>query len=133
MAELKTKPTGTDIADFLSTLDDEQRRDSEVLIEMMQRVTGDPAAMWGASIVGFGLRHLKYASGRELDWMKLGFSPRKGKLSIYCPDYLGKYEDKLNAIGKHKTGKGCLYVQKLSDVDTKKLESFLRELHQRAE
>jgi hypothetical protein len=125
MVELKTKPNEISVAEFLVKLDDGQRHDSELLIEILSRVTGDPAVMWGSSIIGFGNKHLVYESGRELDWMVIGFSPRKGKIALYCP---GKLEDQiaeLYTIGKYKTGKSCIYIAKLADVDIAKLESFL--------
>ena len=128
MAELKTKPTSEDVAAFFATLNDEQRHDSEQLTAMMQGITGEPAVMWGSSIVGFGSRHLVYASGRELDWMRIGFSPRKGKLSIYGSLAIDDYADDLKNLGKHKTGKGCLYIAKLADVDMTVLEKVIRKL-----
>lgn len=126
MAELKTKPTSEDVAAFVATLDDEQERDSRTLIGMMQNLTGAPAVMWGTSIIGFGDRHLKYESGRELDWFVIGFSPRKGKLAVYCPVNLDDHVDELEQMGKHKRGKGCLYITRLADIDEKKLETFLK-------
>ena len=128
MAELKTKPTSEDVAAFFATLNDEQRHDSEQLTVMMQSITGEPPVMWGSSIVGFGSRHLVYASGRELDWMRIGFSPRKGKLSIYGLLATVDYADDLKDLGKHKTGKGCLYIAKLADVDMAVLEKIIRKL-----
>ena len=82
--------------------------------------------MWGSSIVGFGTQHLKYASGRELDWMVIGFSPRKQNLTLYIPGSLESYADLLKKLGKHTTGKGCLYVKSLKDVDTKVLKELIQ-------
>lgn len=125
MVDLKTKPTADNVSDFLRSLDMGQRVDSEALIDIMQRITGDPPMMWGPSIIGFGMRHLKYESGRELDWMRIGFSPRKGKLAIYFPGQLEDFKEELDAIGKYKTGKGCLYVRQLADINLERLEHFL--------
>lgn len=125
MAELKTIPTAENVSDFLQTLDEAQRVDSQALIDIMQRITGDSPVMWGSSIIGFGTRHLKYESGRELDWMRIGFSPRKGKLAIYCPGLLEDFKEELDAIGKYQTGKGCLYIKQLADVNLERLEYFL--------
>lgn len=128
MAELKTQPTSEDVAAFFATLDDGQRQDSEKLTAMMQDIMGEPPVMWGSSIVGFGSTHLVYASGRELDWMKIGFSPRKGKLSIYGSLAIADYAKDLEKLGKHKTGKGCLYITKLADVNMDVLEKIIRKL-----
>ena len=128
MAELKTKPTSGDVAAFFATLDAAQRQDSEQLTAIIQKVTGEQPVMWGSSIVGFGSKHLVYESGRELDWMKIGFSPRKGKLSIYGSLAIEDYAEELQQLGKHKTGKGCLYIAKLADIDMKVLEKIIRKL-----
>lgn len=132
MADLKTQPTPESVTDFLSTLDASQREDSETLIGILSRITGDEPVMWGPNIIGFGKRHLKYESGRELDWMKIGFAPRKGKLVLYCPGYLENYAEDLALIGKHKIGKGCLYINKLADVDVAKLELVLTKIEKDA-
>jgi len=124
-AQNKTVATDTDVIDFLATLDESQRRDSEKLVEIMSSITGEPPVMWGTAIVGFGNEHLVYPSGRELDWLKIGFSPRKGKLSLYVTFDASKYQKELDSIGKHKTGKGCIYINKLSDVDVDKLTDFI--------
>ena len=126
MAVLKTQPTNTDVLEYISRLDDSQRRDSETLIEMMQRLTGDQPVMWGPSIIGFGNRHLTYASGRELDWMKLGFAARKGTMVVYSLNDLSDHKDELDKMGKYKSGKSCLYIKQLADIDLKKLEVFLK-------
>lgn len=126
MAELKTQPTDADVLAYIARLDDQQRADSKRLIAMMQRITNDSPTMWGSSIIGFGKRHLKYESGRELDWMKIGFAARKGTMTIYCPVALDEHVKTLDEIGKYKIGKGCLYIKKLADVDTAKLEAFLK-------
>ena len=105
MAENKTKATTVDPHDFISQVDDEQKRkDSEELIRLMRKVTGKPPKMWGPSIIGFGKYHYKYDSGRELDWMIIGFSPRKANLTLYGLGSSGKREELLAKLGKHTTG-----------------------------
>ncbi len=127
----KTIPTDNDVADFLATLSDEtQHRDSEVLIKMMHKISGEPPVMWGSSIIGFGKRHYKYASGREGDWMKIGFSPRKGKISLYITGDANKYVPELDAMGKYEIGKGCIYIKQLVDVDIEKLEAIINKAYQ---
>jgi len=126
MAELKTKPNDQSVDDFLQALPDERkRRDSYVILEMMKRATGAQPRMWGGSMVGFGTRHYRYASGREGDWFVTGFSPRKQNLTLYLAYALDRYEALLKKLGKHKTGKGCLYINKLDDVDMSVLEELI--------
>lgn len=116
--ENKTAPTSVDVTEFLATLDDEQQRyDSEVLVDMMAQVSGERPVMWGTSIIGFGTFHYTSKSGREGDWMRIGFSPRKGKLSLYITYDASQYDKELEAMGKHKIGKGCVYINRLADVD----------------
>jgi hypothetical protein len=123
-AKLKTKETKGSAAAFLATLKDEQKRkDSLVILEMLGKASGDKAKMWGSAIVGFGNVLLKYDSGRELDWFKVGFSPRKEALTLY--GLLSKGGDLLPKLGKCKTGKGCLYIKKLEDVDLRVLKSMM--------
>jgi hypothetical protein len=123
MAETKTKPTDVSVTEFLAKVDDPQRRaDSQVLMEMMTRITGEKPKMWGPSIVGFGTYHYKYASGHEGDACLTGFSPRKAEFSIYIhPD-----DGLLAKLGKHRMGKGCLYVKRLTDIDIGVLEQLVR-------
>lgn len=126
MAELKTKKTEASVDDFLNTIKDEgTRQDCFDIVKMMKQVTHAEPKMWGPSIVGFGSRIIKYASGRELDWMIIGFSPRKANLTLYIPGELEKQASLLKKLGKHTTGKGCLYIKKLTDVDTKVLKELL--------
>lgn len=123
--EPKTVPTETDPKDFVATVADEQKRaDAQWVMQMMEEVTGAPPVMWGPSIIGFGTYHYVYESGREGDWMLTGFSPRKAALSIYLMSGVAREEELLARLGKYKTGKSCLYVKRLSDVDT----DVLREL-----
>ena len=117
MAELKTKPTGADVTTFLNGVADEQkRRDCFTLVEMMREATGAEPQMWGDAIVGFGAEHYRYASGREGDWPLIGFSPRKQNLTLYLMYGFEQHGDLLAKLGKHSTGKSCLYVKRLSDV-----------------
>ena len=125
MAENKTKATAVDPHDFISQVDDEQKRkDSKELVQLMSKVTGKPPKMWGPSIVGFDKYHYKYESGREGEICLTGFSPRKPNLVLYLGPGL---EDKelMSRLGKHKTGKGCLFIRKLDDIDRKVLKEIV--------
>jgi hypothetical protein len=125
MAELKTKPTDQDVTAFLDGMaDDKKRQDSYVILALMQKVTGEEAKMWGDSMVGFGSYHYKYESGREGDWFLTGFAPRKRNLTLYIMSGFDAYDELLARLGKYKTGKSCLYINKLADVNT----AVLREL-----
>ena len=128
-AELKTRPNDASVEDFLNTVVDEQRReDSFRVLELMKRVSGEEPMMWGPAIIGFGTRMLKYASGRELDWPLVAFSPRKANLTLYimeCTDGSSKYGELLARLGKHKTSKACLYIKRLSDIDQGVLEELI--------
>ena len=126
MAELKTKETTASVEDFLNGVSDENvRADCRRIIELMRNATGNKPKMWGASIVGFGNRHIKSESGREVDWMEIGFAPRKQNLTLYLNVGEGWDEDLLSKLGKHKLGKGCLYFKRLSDVDETVLERLI--------
>lgn len=123
----KTIPTNSNVLDFLASLSDaQQRKDSEIIIAIMQKISGKPPVMWGPSIIGFGQHHYKYESGREGDMPLIGFSPRKGKLTLYLTYTPEKYANILGRLGKHKTSKACLYINKLSDVDINVLEELIR-------
>lgn len=128
MAELKTKKNNSSVNEFLDSVSDPiKRQDSYTILEMMEQVTGAPAVMWGDAIIGFGDMRYKYPSGRQDDWMLAAFSPRKQNLTLYIMTGLDQYQDLLARLGKHKkTGKGCLYIKRLSDVD----QTVLRELIQ---
>lgn len=122
---MKTKPTGVSVDDFINSLADPvQQEDSKQLVALMEEVSGEPAKMWGSSIIGFGTFHYKYASGREGDWMKIGFSPRKGKISLYLTYDAAKYNKELESLGKHKTGKGCIYINGLADINIEALREL---------
>jgi Domain of unknown function (DU1801) len=127
VAEIKTKETEESVNDFLNSIPDEQKRkDSFVLLKLMEKATKEKAKMWGTSIVGFGnVRYKSPKTGREVDWLKIGFSPRKANLSLYLMLDLKKHADFLKKLGKHKTGVGCLYINKLEEVDMKVLEDMV--------
>ena len=128
MAELKTKETTESVAAFLDKIADEGRRaDCLAVVDFMRAVTKEEPKMWGSSIVGFGRYHFKYESGREGDWMITGFSPRKGDLTLYIMGVFDKFPDLMKNLGKYKTGKGCLYIKKLADVDVKILRKLVKE------
>ena len=126
-AEIKTKETDASVDDFLNGVADEQQReDSRKIIGMMKNLTGDEPKMWGSAIIGFGnIVYTSPATGREVDWLKIGFSPRKGNLSLYVLNGSANQAKLLEKLGKHKTGKGCLYIKKLADVDEKVLEKVI--------
>ncbi len=128
MAELKTKLNDASVTDFLNGIKDEEKRaDSFEILKLMQQVTKQEPKMWGSSIIGFGNTHLKYESGRELDWFITGFSPRKQNLTLYVLGSFNPHTDLLKKLGKHKTGVGCLYINKLKDVDIKVLKELVKE------
>lgn len=118
MAELKTKPTDQSVAAFLDAIPDERkRRDAQAIADLLREVTGVEPQMWGDSIVGFGRYRYQYASGREGEWFVTGFSPRKQNLTVYIMGGLEQHADLLQRLGKHKIGKGCLYINRLADID----------------
>ena len=126
LAVIKTKPTSLSVKDFINSIGDEQRRkDSFVILKMMEKATKNRAKMWGSSIVGFGdVRYKSAVTGREVDWFKIGFSPRKANLTLYLID-LQQHSEALMKLGKYKTGKGCLYINRLEDIDIKILENMV--------
>lgn len=125
MAELKTQPNDASVEEFLAGIADPVRqRDARTVCALMAEVTGQPPVMWGSSIVGFGSFHYTYASGRSGDWMAVGFSPRKASTTLYLMDGFESYPELLDRLGPHSTGKACLYVKRLADVD----HSVLRDL-----
>ena len=128
MAELKTKQTDRSVAKFLDSIDDEQKRkDCKTVARIMRQVTKAKPKMWGSSMVGFGSYHFKYASGREGDWFQTGFAPRKRDLTLYIMSGFSKHEALMRKLGKHKTGKSCLYVKKLEDVDISVLTDLIQQ------
>src|SRR5688572_10663943 len=119
-AELKTKPTDASVDDFIASVEDPIRRaDAEKTLELFKRVTGEKPTMWGPAIVGFGSQQLKYATGRELDWPIIAFSPRKQNMTFYVVCNSPKQAAILAKLGKHSTSVSCLYIKKHSDVDEK--------------
>lgn len=129
MAELKTKLNDADVKEFLRSVENDTRRqDGFTLLEMFTRLTGEQPKMWGSSIVGFGMYHYKSErSSQEGDWMINGFSPRKQNLALYVLDGSETQQALLAALGKHKAGKGCLYINKLADVDLSVLERIIEQ------
>ena len=127
MSDLKTKPNAGDVNYFLDAVEDEKKRsDSFTITALMQRVSGYEPCMWGDSIIGFGSYHYKYASGREGDWFLCGFSPRKQALTLYIMAGFEQYEDLLQKLGKYKTGKSCLYVKRLEDINLEVLSELVQ-------
>jgi hypothetical protein len=126
MADNKTKPTKLGVAAFIDALTDQSRRsDAKVLVKLMQSAAGEKPKMWGPSIIGFGSYHYKYDSGREGDMPIIGFSPRKAATVLYNVIGSGDSAALLAKLGKHTTGKGCLYIKKLADVDQQVLEALI--------
>lgn len=126
MAENKTKPTIASVTSFLKRIQNSQiRNDCFTILKMMQAISKKEPVMWGSSIIGFGTFHYVYESGREGDTVVIGFSPRKQNISIYMMCCLDSIKDELVTLGKYKTGKGCLYIKSLSDVDTAGLKKVL--------
>lgn len=127
MSDLKTQPTSADVDAFLQSVEDPKKRaDSYAVLDLMRAVTGEEPVMWGSSIVGFGSYHYKYASGREGDWFLTGFSPRKQSLTLYIMAGFDRYDELMASLGKYKTGKSCLYIKKLADVDQEVLRDLVK-------
>jgi hypothetical protein len=125
--ELKTKKNESSVEEFLNNITDEQKRkDSFEILDMMKKATKSEPKMWGSAIIGFGDYHYKSASGQEGDWFKTGFSPRKQSISLYMICGLLPVKLLLDKLGKHKTGKGCLYINKISDIDIKILKEIIK-------
>ena len=127
LVEIKTKPTTASVEDFINSITDEQKRkDSFVLLEIMKKASGEDPVLWSSSLIGFGNKRYKSpATGREVDWLLIGFSPRKANLSLYLTMDIKKHAAALEKLGKHKTGVGCLYINKLEDVDLKILKKII--------
>lgn len=126
MAENKTKATIASVTEFINSIEDRQKRaDARKVAAIMRRVTGKRAKMWGSSIVGYGTYHYKYESGREGDFMITGFSPRRQALTVYILAGFRRFDTLMGKLGKYKTGKSCLYIKRLSDVDEKVLEKLI--------
>jgi len=127
LAEIKTKENDSSVEDFINSVkDEEKRKDSFIILKLMQKAAKEKPKMWGSSMIGFGNKRYKSpATGREVDWFKIGFSPRKANLSLHLVLDIKKYAAELKKLGKHKTGVGCLYINKLADVDLKVLEKLI--------
>ena len=126
MAELKTKKTELSVDAFIKTIPDAQKqKDAGVILGLMEKATKAKAKMWGSAIIGFGDRLLKYESGRELDWFVMGFSPRKQNFALYISGTVEKQQALLKKLGKYKTGKGCLYINKLEEIDIAVLKEII--------
>ena len=127
MAQLKTRARDDDVESFLASIQDEGRQsDAREVCSLMTKAAKAPAVMWGSAIVGFGERRLRYDDGREIDWMVIGFSPRKASTTLYLSGGVEFYADLLERLGKHSTGKVCLYLKRLSDVDRGVLDEVLK-------
>ena len=126
-ADIKTKPTASSVEAFINKLPDEQQRgDCFTLIKLMEKATKEKPKMWGSSMIGFGDKRYKSpATGREVDWFKIGFAPRKANISLHLVLDIQQHAASLKKLGKHKTGVGCLYINKLDDVDLKVLEGLI--------
>lgn len=127
MSENKTKPTDQSLLDYLNSIEPEKRRlEGLRLNEIYEEATGDKGVLWGNSIVGYGSYHYTYESGREGDAPRTGFSPRKSKLSIYIMGGHSRYEKEMSNLGKFKTGKSCVYVNKLEDINEEVLKKLIK-------
>lgn len=128
MAELKTKQTNASVKDFLNQITDEERRkDCFTVAKLMEEITGEKPKMWGPSIVGFGKYHYKYASGQEGDWPIAAFSPRKRDLTLYLMPGFAEHAELMKKLGKHSTGKSCLYIKRLSDIHMPTLKKLIKD------
>jgi Domain of unknown function (DU1801) len=127
LVEIKTKPTAANVEDFINNIGSEQKsKDSFLLLEMMKKATGEDPVLWSNSIIGFGNKRYKSPkTGREVDWLLIGFAPRKANLSLYLGMDINKHATTLKKLGKHKTGVGCLYINKLEEIDLKVLEELI--------
>ena len=127
LVEIKTKPTVANVEDFINTVKDEQKRkDSFVLLEMMKKATGEEPVLWSSAIIGFGIKRYKSpTTGREVDWLRIGFAPRKANLSLYISVGIKEHAAALKKLGKHKSGVGCLYINKLEEIDLKVLKGMI--------
>jgi hypothetical protein len=127
LVEIKTKPTTVSVTDYIRTIPGEQKqKDSLEIMQMMQKATGEDPVLWGSAIIGFGnIRYKSPNTGREVDWLRIGFAPRKANISLYLTMDINAYGNELKRLGKHKTGKGCLYINTLEDIDRKVLKELI--------
>ena len=132
MADIKTKQNDASVIAFLNLIEDERRRnDCLAVLELMKLVTGEEPKMWGANIIGFGNYHYKYASGREGEMCRIGFSPRKNDITLYLGGSVMANESLLAQLGKYKSGKGCLYINKIADIDNAVLKTLIEQAYAR--
>jgi len=129
LVEIKTKPTAASVEDFINNVQDEQKRkDSFVLLEIMKKASGEEPVLWSSSVIGFGTKRYKSpGTGREVDWLLIGFSPRKANLTLYFGNHLEEHAAALQKLGKHKTGVGCLYINKLEEIDLEVLKGIIND------
>lgn len=129
VAVIKTRPTELSVDDFIQGIADEQKRDdSRTILKLMKEASSEEPRIWGSALIGFGdVRVKSPTSGREVDWFRIGFAPRKANFSLYLTGSIKRYEPLLQKLGKHKTGMGCLYITRLSDIDIKVLEEIIKQ------
>ncbi len=127
LAVIKTKETSASVKDYINAIPDEQKRkDSQTILKLMEKATKEKPKLWGSSIIGFGnVRYRSPTSGREVDWFRIGFAPRKANLTLYLVTNIKELAEPLKKLGKHKTGGGCLYINKLAEIDMKVLEKMI--------
>jgi len=134
MSELKTQPNDASVDEFVDAVEHPKRRaDAQVILALMKKVTREKPVMWGGSIIGFGRLTYQYANGKTGEWMRIGFSPRKANISLYIMNGFAEYQSLLSQLGKHKTGKSCLYINKLEDIDLEVLQLLLHHSYHHAE
>lgn len=127
MSELKTKKTEQNANDFINSIEDSKKReDCLVILSLMKDITGAEPVMWGESIIGFGAYHYKYESGREGDWFLTGFSPRKQNITLYIMAGFDRYDSLMQSLGKFKTGKSCIYIKKIEDINMEILKELIQ-------
>lgn len=129
LAEIKTKPSDANVLDFINSIENEQKRnDSFALMNIMKKASGEDPVLWSNAIIGFGNKRYKSpTTGREVDWLLIGFSPRKANLALYVSIGIQEHSEALKKLGKHKTGVGCLYINKLEEVDLNVLEGIIQD------
>lgn len=131
MSDLKTQKNDGDVRAFLASVEHERRReDAFTLLDIMEEITGEKPSMWGTSIVGFGAYSYSNTTGKDYQWFAVGFSPRKQSTTVYIMNGFERYDELMSKLGKHKTGKSCLYINKLADVDMDVLRELIRESYQ---
>ncbi|RZL62247.1 DUF1801 domain-containing protein [Pedobacter sp. Leaf250] len=128
LAQIKTKPTAASVEEYINNVEDEQKRkDCFLLLDMMKAATGEEPILWSSAIIGFGNKRFKSpTTGREVDWLLIGFSPRKANLSLYLTVNYSAHSELMQMLGKHKTGAGCLYINKLDDIDLEVLRKIIK-------